>query len=475
MTEKTLAPHTDDAGVGSRRAASPSSAHVAAGAGSASAAGPAVVRPPASIPGAARLLQPWRLVSGRPLIDRSGHIAGWSLRLSDAALAQLERPDAPRVLHAAYWSALAEAAARTAAWWTARVLLVTPPPKALGDGQFVQRLPEHSVVYLDGGYERSFGSHVPDIAAQLKEREFGVAAPAYSAAAASADYCVLDAAQLGGEGALKLLGRAVAEQGRDRRGWIALNLGSLSEVRAAVRAGADFSSGALTRVVERQQNTNVVGSAVSAARVLAAIFAGRSNDDVAALLRGDQRLAARLLRLANCVLPAAGRPFESIEQVVSTTNTRELYRWLSLLLATADRSSIIAPALHEAAVARARLLELAAIARGRVDPPDGLFVTGMFSMLDVLLNVPLELALALTPLPYAATEALIAEAGPWRAYLDLALAIEAGDMPALEASCSTLGLQSDGIASLAVEAGRWAHQLLHEFAKTQEPALAPAS
>lgn len=471
MNEKGVSTHNDVAEVASRRASSPALSSTAAGEGS----GPiAIARPSPAAPISARALQPWRLVSGRPLIGRTGEVAGWTLRLSEAALSQLERPDAPRVLHEAYWSALADAAARTAAWWTTQLLLVTAPPKALGDAGFVQRLPAGCIVYLDGEYERAFGRHVRDLATQLTEREFRVAAPAYSAAAVSADYCVLDAAQLGGEGVLKLLNRAVAERGRDRRGWIALNLGSLSEVRAAVRTGADFTAGAFTRIVERQQNTHVVGGAVSAARVLAAIFAGRPNEDIEALIGGDAKLADRLLRLANCAAPAPRRLFESVEQIVATTSTRELYRRVSLLLATADRTSVIAPALHEAALARGRLLELAAIARGRVDPPDALFVTGVFSMLDLLLNVPLELALALTPLPYAASEALIAEAGPWRPYLQLPLAIEAGDMRALEASCATLGLQSDGVASLAVEAGRWAHQFLRQLAMQKEPAVAPA-
>ena len=135
---------------------------------------------------------------------------------------------------------------------------------------------------------------------------------------------------------------------------------------------------------------------------------------------------------------------------------RELYRWLSVLLMSSDSRSTIATALHETALARGRLLELLAQASGRDDPPEQLFVTGAFSLLDLILNVPLEVALALTPLPNPATEALIGESGPWWPYLAIALALERDEPAKLEAACSALNIDLGTAVSASAQARDWA-------------------
>ena len=94
----------------------------------------------------------------------------------------------------------------------------------------------------------------------------------------------------------------------------------------------------------------------------------------------------------------------------------------------------------------------------RRDPPEHLFVTGTFSLLDLLLNVPLEVALAMTPLPTAAVEALIGERGPWRPYLEVALALESDLPDRLEAACTPLRVDVDTAVSLAAQARSWAAQ-----------------
>ncbi len=136
--------------------------------------------------------------------------------------------------------------------------------------------------------------------------------------------------------------------------------------------------------------------------------------------------------------------------------SRELVRWLCVLLLSADAGNTLAPALHHAALTRARMLELLAIARGRVDPPEALFVLGAFSLLDLLLSVPIEVALSLVPTSPLTTEALIAEGGPWYPYIELARALEADDGRRLEDTCVALGVEPEGACNLWLEAGAWA-------------------
>src|SRR5882672_12026024 len=82
------------------------------------------------------------LVARRPLLDRSGGIAGWDLQLSTRASERLARPDTPRVLREAYWFALAQAARETTD--AGRRVLIGLPTDALGNSAFLDQLPARS-------------------------------------------------------------------------------------------------------------------------------------------------------------------------------------------------------------------------------------------------------------------------------------------------------------------------------------------
>src|SRR5215467_7593974 len=92
------------------------------------------------------------LVARRPLIDRSGSIAGWDLQLSARALERLARPDTPRVLREAYWFALAQAARETSD--AARRVLIGLPIDAIADSAFLGQLPSRTIVRVDEAQAR---------------------------------------------------------------------------------------------------------------------------------------------------------------------------------------------------------------------------------------------------------------------------------------------------------------------------------
>ncbi|MCK6428046.1 MAG: HDOD domain-containing protein, partial [Burkholderiaceae bacterium] len=245
--------------------------------------------------------------------------------------------------------------------------------------------------------------------------------------------------------------RAIPGQGR-----IVTNLRSFEDVAAALQQGADYACGAYAQAAAQRTGQASVQT-VTIANILSALTAGRPPRDIAELFKADVTLSYRLMRILGSAAYGLGRSIGSLQEAVMMLGTRELYRWLAVLLLSSAGSVPLARALHETALVRGRLLELVAIARSRTDPPEALFVTGAFSLLDLLLNVPLESALALMPLlPAQTIDALIAESGPWRPYLDLALALEAGDDARQEAACAKLELNRDKAAALYAEAADWA-------------------
>jgi len=393
---------------------------------------------------------PWRLVVRRPMLDRRGAIAGWDLRLSPWAAERLRRTNAQRALQEALDFAFVQAA--QAVMQSPRMAVLNLPPATLRHGAALAQLPRGAIVVLDDAALGALGTEAPVVLSMLRDRDLKLAlAPALALVEPPPEFIVLDAATGARDGPNGPAPTAIAGQGR-----IVTNLRSFEDVAAALHEGADYACGAYAQAAAQRTGQASV-QAVAIANILSALTAGRPPREIAELFKADVTLSYRLMRILGSAAYGLGRSIGSLQEAVMMLGTRELYRWLAVLLLTSAGGVPLARALHETALVRGRLLELIAIARGRTDPPEALFVTGAFSLLDLLLNVPLESALALMPLlPTQTIDALIAESGPWRPYLDLALALEAGDDSRQQAACAKLELNRDKAAALYAEAGDWA-------------------
>ncbi|TFW29304.1 EAL and HDOD domain-containing protein [Massilia horti] len=166
----------------------------------------------------------------------------------------------------------------------------------------------------------------------------------------------------------------------------------------------------------------------------------QNNEDVPKLegvLKRDPALTYKLLRYINSASFGSGREIQSIRQAIAMLGYAPLYRWLTLLLATASTSGY-SPVLMETAVVRGRLAELLGqkfLARGE---GENLFVAGMFSLLDRLLGLPMQEVLDTIQLPEEVVRALLTREGMYGPYLALAEACE---------------LNSNLVASLALSLG----------------------
>jgi EAL and modified HD-GYP domain-containing signal transduction protein len=88
-----------------------------------------------------------------------------------------------------------------------------------------------------------------------------------------------------------------------------------------------------------------------------------------------------------------------------------LFKWLSMLLFTAKKEDGTALALLEKSLIRARFLERLGAYRGNKLEAEHLFLTGMFSLLDVLLNQPFPDVLDPLELPPTVRDAVVENKG----------------------------------------------------------------
>ena len=181
------------------------------------------------------------------------------------------------------------------------------------------------------------------------------------------------------------------------------------------------------------------------AQIIRVLNLVRKNADVKEIesaLKQDVALSYKLLRYINSAGFGLSCEIQSFRHAVTILGYEKLNKWLSLLLATASKDPM-APALLHTALTRARLME--ELSHGLVDRQeyDNLFITGAFSMLDVLLGVSMESVLESMSLPESIGDALRGHGGVYGPFLDLAKVSEGEDGKALAEQIAMLGITAD--------------------------------
>jgi EAL and modified HD-GYP domain-containing signal transduction protein len=192
--------------------------------------------------------------------------------------------------------------------------------------------------------------------------------------------------------------------------------------------------------------------------------------EIAKQLRYSPTLAYRLLRYINSAAMGLPSRVASIESGLVFLGREKLYRWFTLLLFNADDTKSTDGALLEQALVRGRMVEILAAEKFSRQQCDELFVVGMFSLLDVLMKLPMSIALDPLQLPSMVTSALIGDTGDYASYLRLAVACETNDFGSLEREAEALALSVDCVNAAHFDALSWTQDALAPAENGAHPA-----
>jgi EAL and modified HD-GYP domain-containing signal transduction protein len=152
-------------------------------------------------------------------------------------------------------------------------------------------------------------------------------------------------------------------------------------------------------------------------------------DALADIISRDVGLSYNLLRFVNSAFFSVPRRIESVRDALVLLGLKNVKRWATLM-ALADTHD--KP--HELIVTglvRARMCELVAIARGEKRESEGYFTTGLFSVVDALMDVSLIELLRQLPFSQEIMDALLRYENPKGELLHGVLAYERGDFSPL--------------------------------------------
>lgn len=193
--------------------------------------------------------------------------------------------------------------------------------------------------------------------------------------------------------------------------------------------------------------------------VLNMIRAEAGFDAIADRLRLEPILTFKLLRYINS--PGIGllQKVDDISQALLILGRDRFYRWLSLLLFDFNQPGYRERVLNEQVLARARFMEMLA-GQGRVPAAaDQLFMTGLFSLLDVMMAQSLDEVLKQVTLPETVAAALKGEPGAMRDTLVLGMTVESGTPDEMAAAAARCGLDAGTVTGTMVEALAWTQQM----------------
>jgi EAL and modified HD-GYP domain-containing signal transduction protein len=175
-----------------------------------------------------------------------------------------------------------------------------------------------------------------------------------------------------------------------------------------------------------------------------------------AAFQSDVALCYKLLRIVNAAA-MGGRSISSIPHAVRMVGREMLHRWLAVLLVSSlGRRGDVSHELALTAITRARMCELVTAASVERQLAGSAFIVGLLSLLDVLLEVPMQKILARLQLSDDVKGALLERHGPLGTPLQLVEAYEKANWDAAKGLANERAVPSDLVPSLYLDALHWA-------------------
>jgi len=196
-------------------------------------------------------------------------------------------------------------------------------------------------------------------------------------------------------------------------------------------------------------------------KLLSLVAQDADTHEIEEIFREEPKLSYNLLRLVNSVAVGAKTTIGSFHQAIAILGRRQLQRWLQLLIYANQLAHVNEPnPLMQLAAARGRQMELLASAiEPAIDLPDfgdTAFMAGIFSLLDVLLNLPMKEILAALPLHSAIRDALDSREGVLGHLLSAIIAGESGNFLAAADTLTQIGVSPARHAKAQTAAFFWA-------------------
>jgi c-di-GMP-related signal transduction protein len=230
------------------------------------------------------------------------------------------------------------------------------------------------------------------------------------------------------------------------------------EFQEAVSAGYSLFQGYFFSKPVVITRSNIPASKLSYLKLLQEIkFSDMNTEHIEQIIKREISFSYRLLKYINSSAFGLRQEIRSIKQAISLLGQRELLKWVSLnALCCMDESK--PPELIITALVRGYFLELLASRIGKKQIAPDVFLMGLFSLIDALLDCPLVVILDELPVGQEVKSALLGQDGLFRDIYQLAVSYERADWLAVALYAKKMGLPEQDLPELYLQALTWSRE-----------------
>ena len=337
------------------------------------------------------------------------------------------------------------------------LLIETDDPRSIG--KTLEPLTPAAAVYLLVSPQQCAAPEAKDVFSQLEAR--GVFTIAKGLAADHVDSwahgLVLDCANGVPSDAARVLQRCKGP-------LMASSIGSRSSHHDCLKAGFQWFEGNWAIQPNKEAGTQSATSRTLLLNLLGLVASDADSHSIEDLLKRDPNLSYQLLKLVNSVGFSLTHKISSFSQAITLLGRRQLQRWVQLLLYAGHHDEgAVNPLLGRAAMRAALMEAVIEETGGKQEAKDHAFMAGMFSLLDVLFNMPLEALVKPLNLDPTLSNALQKRQGLLGQQLDVVVAAEAAPDDALGQMLADINLDPEAFLRAQLRASAWALQVCRDI------------
>jgi len=244
--------------------------------------------------------------------------------------------------------------------------------------------------------------------------------------------------------------------------FVAGNVETLMEHDRARQAGCTFFQGYFFCQPDAVRGKRLPDSKIAILRALQKVMSAESIREVEEVVKQDVGLSYRLLRYLNSAAFNMMHKIDSVQQALNMLGLNNIRRWLSVLAMSSLGEGKPAE-LVRMALWRGRMLEGLAEKSGMAARKSDYFILGLFSLLDAILDQPMQEALSHIALPAEVRQGLLEPESPLGRKLALVALAQRGDWKTMRTLLTQEGIDLPTLAALNVEATEW----VEEFSSLQ--------
>lgn len=209
--------------------------------------------------------------------------------------------------------------------------------------------------------------------------------------------------------------------------YLAEKIESYEEFEHARKLGFHYFQGYFFAKPESLRITEIASNKTSLLRLLMEVNKRETSvERLEQIIEADVAISYKLLRYINSAFFYLLNQVDSIRQAIVYLGEREIRRFVTLVIVSelaADKPT----ELVRLSVIRARWCELLAEHSQRAQDVSEVFLLGLFSLIDAILDTPMEQMMEKLPLSDEVKEALTVRQGPLAPFLQAVMFYEQGD------------------------------------------------